>query len=141
MAEITLDGVTFGFELAEIASSITEEEWAEIALVNDVSDQIAAYMDAKSITRTVLAERMGTSRAFVTKVLAGNANMTLKTFAKVLFHLEARPEVKIVSKNDQFQWFGLATNKKCALEVRTETIKQVCPVWEESYKNDVLRAA
>lgn len=141
MAEITIDGVTFGFELAEIANSITEEEWAEIALVNDVSDQIAAYMDAKGITRAMLAERMGTSRAFVTKVLAGNANLTLKTFAKVLFHLEARPEIKIVAQKDQFQWFGLVTNQKCALEVRSEPTKRVCIPWEDSFSRGILSAA
>lgn len=142
MADITIDGVTFSYELAEIASSISEEEWAYMALKNSISDQIAAYMETKGIARVALAERMETSRAFVTKVLAGDANMTLKTLTKILHHLDARPEVKIVAKNDQFQWFGLVTEKKCVLEVRPETTKQEpCTHWQDFFQKELSAAA
>lgn len=102
-----VNGVTFYGKLAEVAATITEEEWAYYRLADSVSDQIAEYMAHAGVNKAELANRMGTSRAFVTKVLSGDANMTLKTFAKILFHLGAKSEVKIIDKRAQVTWFEM----------------------------------
>lgn len=99
-----IDGVTFFGELAETASSINSEDWAYFNLVDSLSDQIAEYMEDTGVSKAELARRLGSSRAFVTKVLAGDANMTLKTFSKVLFHLGAKPEVKIIDQHVKVTW-------------------------------------
>ncbi len=100
-----VNGVTFYGKLAEVAATISEEEWAYYRLADNISDQIAEYMTCVGVSKAELANRMGTSRAFVTKVLSGDANMTLKTFAKILFHLGAKSEVKVIDKRAQVTWF------------------------------------
>lgn len=113
----TVGKVTFSGALAETAANITKEEWAYYDFVDNVSDQIAVFMEANDISKAGLAQKMGTSRAFVTKVLAGDANMTFKTFTKVLSHLEAKAEVKIVPITQEIAWFGLVVSNAPAQEV------------------------
>lgn len=109
-----IGGVTFHGELAEAASSISREEWAYFDLVDSLSDQIAEYMEETGISKAELAKRMGTSRALVTKVLSGDSNMTLKTLSKILHHLGAKPEIKIIGDNDQVTWFKVLGKDKTA---------------------------
>jgi len=106
-----IGNVTFYGSLAESAIGTTDEEWGYYKLVDSVSDQIAEYMEKNSISKSDLAKRLGTSRAFITKLLAGDTNMTLKTISKVLYHLDARPEIKIIPSDDNIRWFGVIQNK------------------------------
>ncbi len=85
--------------LAEGIKAIPEERWAYLEYQNDISDKIAAFMEEHSISKVELARRLKTSRAYITKVLRGNANMTMKTFVSLLFALEAKPDTKIISNN------------------------------------------
>ena len=52
-------------------------------LILGLTEQIVAAMKDLIINRAELASRLGVSRAFVTKLLNGNPNMTLKTMASV----------------------------------------------------------
>jgi transcriptional regulator with XRE-family HTH domain len=103
------DKTIFSGPLAEVLETVPPEEWEYYKLADSVSDQIAAFMKERGISKAELAVRMGTTRAFVTKVLSGDANMTFKTFAKILHHLGARPHVKIVDHADSIRWFGLVS--------------------------------
>lgn len=108
----TVDGVTLYGELADVAAGISPEEWDYYRLADTISDLIAQYMDKHGVTKAELADRMGTSRAFVSKVLVGDANMTLKTLSRLLHHLEAKPEVKIVAKAGTIQWMGMVKGSR-----------------------------
>ncbi len=59
-------------------------EW----LLLDLNEQIHEALTAKRVTRSELAERLGTSRAFVTKLLSGHENVTLKTLIRVASALD-----------------------------------------------------
>jgi transcriptional regulator with XRE-family HTH domain len=50
-------------------------------------------MDEQGVSRAELARRLGTSQAYVTRVLRGNANFTLKTMNKLAFALGLELEV------------------------------------------------
>lgn len=107
--EFERDGVKYFDEFAEYASQITPEEWAYFDLADDVSEQIFAMMKAKGISKAELAKRLGHSRPYVTKVLSGDMNITLKTLAKILYHLDAKGKMKVVDRQAHIQWFGLVT--------------------------------
>ena len=49
----------------------------------DFTEKVCEVMEAKNISRAELAERMGVSRAFVTKILNGTTNFTLKTMVSI----------------------------------------------------------
>jgi transcriptional regulator with XRE-family HTH domain len=66
---------------------------AEEALILDSTELISELMLEKRLTRAELAKLIGKTRAFVTQVLAGNRNMTLRTLADLAFALDARVNV------------------------------------------------
>jgi transcriptional regulator with XRE-family HTH domain len=63
------------------------------ALVVEASEQIARLMAEQSVSKADLARRLNKSRAWVTQLLSGKANMTVRTLAEVVYTLGA--EVKL----------------------------------------------
>ncbi len=59
----------------------------------DFTEALFDAMDRQGISRAELARRLGTSQAYVTRVLRGNANFTLKTMSKLALALEMELEV------------------------------------------------
>lgn len=57
-------------------------------LIFEVTELIAEAMQDKGVTKAELAKRLGKSRSFVTQLLDGTANMTLKTVADVFTVME-----------------------------------------------------
>ena len=66
--------------LTESENSI--EYWTE-TIISDFTSEICRVMEEKNISRTALAEKIGASPAYVTKVLRGNINFTLATMTKL----------------------------------------------------------
>ena len=67
-------------------------------VVLELTEQIAAQMKERGISRSDLAERLGTSRAYVTKLLDGQENMTVKTLVRVANALEMKVGMKLVPR-------------------------------------------
>jgi transcriptional regulator with XRE-family HTH domain len=67
-------------------------------IVLDLTEQIAARLIDTGMRRSELAERLGTSRAYVTKLLDGQENMTLKTLVRVANALEMKVETKFIPR-------------------------------------------
>lgn len=55
------------------------------ALALQASELIFELMEQEGMTKAELAERIGTSRAYVTQVLNGSRNMTIHTLADLAF--------------------------------------------------------
>jgi len=60
------------------------------ALILDSTELISELMHEKGLTRAELAKLIGKTRGFVSQVLAGNRNMTLRTLADLAYALDAR---------------------------------------------------
>ena len=56
-------------------------------LLLDVTESIAALLEKQNVSRAELARRLGKSPAFVTKLLRGDNNFTLRTLSDVFFAL------------------------------------------------------
>ena len=63
------------------------------ALVAEASEAIAKLMAEQKVSKADLARRLNKSRAWVTQLLSGKANMTVRTLAEVVYTLDA--EVKL----------------------------------------------
>jgi transcriptional regulator with XRE-family HTH domain len=107
-----IDQTEFFGPFAKIAASMSEEEWAYSSFASKIADEISEYMEKKGITKAQLADRMGKSRPYITKVLRGDANMTLKTFTSLLHHLGAKGDVHISNKNDGLQWMAVVCKRR-----------------------------
>jgi len=62
----------------------------------ELIDSLVAEMDVKGVSGAELARRMGTSRAWVSRVLAGECNLTAATMGKLAFALGMRVTTQIV---------------------------------------------
>ena len=74
----------------------TEFDFGQLAL--KVAEEIAKKMKEKTISKADLAKRLGTSRAYVTNILKGDANLSLKTLAKLQNALEAKFEFSLTTE-------------------------------------------
>jgi transcriptional regulator with XRE-family HTH domain len=79
------------------------EAWIDGPIV-EFTEDLCRLMKEKDVSRAELAKRIGTSRAYVTKLLGGNANFTLATMVKLAFALEGTLHVHIADKQAITRW-------------------------------------
>lgn len=67
----------------------------------ELSEQIFELMEDKGITEAELARRLGTSRAYVNKVLQGSTNFTIESLVKIGLALDCELKLEFAkSKSD-----------------------------------------
>jgi DNA-binding transcriptional regulator YiaG len=62
-------------------------------LITWIGEAIAAALEDSGMTRAELARKLGTSRAYVTRVLQGSPNLTLRSLADLAWALGSRVSV------------------------------------------------
>lgn len=63
-------------------------------------------MKYREVTKKELAQRLGTSQAYITKIFRGNANFTLASMTKLVQALDGKINVQVLPKEEQVQqWF------------------------------------
>jgi len=70
-------------------------------LVTDTADLVAGLMEQQGVTKAELSRKLGKSRAWVTQLLSGKANMTIRTFAEVTHVLGARVRLAAESQHSK----------------------------------------
>ena len=58
-------------------------------LILDVTEEISELMERKEISKSELAKRLGRSKGYITQILNGRANMTLRTISDVMWALKS----------------------------------------------------
>ncbi len=72
--------------------------WAE-GLKLDFAEEVGRLMQEQKISRAELARRLGTSPAYVTKILHWTANLTLTSMSKIALAFDARVELKLIPRD------------------------------------------
>jgi transcriptional regulator with XRE-family HTH domain len=85
-------------ELFNRAEASTEY-WSEAA-AHELIRELESRMERQGISRAELARRLGTSKAYVTKVLGGNVNFTLATMARLAEALGAELHVHLADRGE-----------------------------------------
>lgn len=67
----------------------------EEGLILEATEAICGAMEKRCMSKAALAGRLGTSKAYVTQLLNGNRNMTLRTFASIAFALNMTPAMAL----------------------------------------------
>ena len=68
----------------ELIHVIHESETYDVEVLRDnVSDQILFWMQRTGVTKSELAQRLGKTRSYVTKILQGNTNFTLESLVQI----------------------------------------------------------
>ncbi len=78
--------------------------FAEEDLIVATTEMICKSMEEKDISRSDLAGRLGKSKAYVSQVLSGSRNLTLRTLAQIAVALDMSPEIHLLSKDQGDNW-------------------------------------
>lgn len=79
---------------------LLDSEVADIGRVKDVfAKALERLMDEEDITRKDLAGRLKVTQPYVTKLLRGDANLSIKTMVKAARAFDSEIDLKIVRKN------------------------------------------
>lgn len=65
-------------------------------LVTEAGEFIARLMQEQGVTKAELARRLGRSRAYITQMVSGSANLTVRTLAEVAYALGAEVKLEAV---------------------------------------------
>ena len=71
-----------------------QHAYAVEGLITDVGELIAELMVSQQVNKAELAQRLGKSRAYVTQLLSGSRNMTIRTLAEVAYKLGAKVKLR-----------------------------------------------
>jgi antitoxin component HigA of HigAB toxin-antitoxin module len=104
--------------LAE-ARETPEYQFESVAF--DLAEELCKIMEAKGISKADLARDMGKSRAWATKLLRGDHNMTLKTVVDVYWRLgyKLKIESELAIKNAGWTESGTAYESKSTITVNS----------------------
>lgn len=80
-------------------------------LLIEVTELLSEVMEKKRISRAQLAAKIGKSKAFVTQLLRGNHNMTLRTIADLFDALEHQVCLKAQPRDEEQQGFDAVAQK------------------------------
>lgn len=86
------------------ASPERERLFTQEQLIVDAAEEIWAAMEAKKLSKVDLATTLGKSKAFVSQVLTGSRNMTLRTLADIAFSLGRRPCIRLLDAHESEAW-------------------------------------
>ncbi|MGH8221176.1 MAG: helix-turn-helix domain-containing protein [Steroidobacteraceae bacterium] len=96
--------------------------WAQAAMRRFVLD-LDRRMRAQSMSRVMLAERLETTPAYVTKVMRGDVNFTLQTMTKLALAVGGKLNVEIVDRDAKWrdlEWHS--EHARCGYAVSRTTV-------------------
>lgn len=75
-----------------------DPEYVAEGLLIDINEQIVRMLTSKEITRTRLAKMLDVSTAYITKLLNGNENLTIKQLVRLAVALDCCVDVAFVPR-------------------------------------------
>jgi transcriptional regulator with XRE-family HTH domain len=76
---------------------------AQERLILDTTEAIVGLLEEEKVSRQELAQRLGKSKGFVSQLLSGERNMTLRTLADLGYVLDRRFSLAAYAGDDQSQ--------------------------------------
>lgn len=80
--------------------------FAQEEFIVDVSEAICEELERQGVSRNDLANKLGKSKSFVSQVLSGARNMTLRTLADIAGAIDMRPNIRLTPRH--INWSGRA---------------------------------
>ena len=102
-------------------------------LLVEATELLTEIMDKRGISRAQLAHKLGKSKAFITQVLRGNHNMTLRTLADLFAAIEYRlvmqamPWQEAISRIPEFDYLNESSCYELALTAYTGLARMSIP--------------
>ena len=71
------------YEVFEQSSVTNRRLLREEELILDVTEALSEMLEEEGVAQTILAQRLGKTKGFVSQILAGGRNLTLRTIADI----------------------------------------------------------
>lgn len=76
-------------------------------LILEVTEALVSALKTAELSKKDLAARLGKSKGFISQLLAGGRNLTLRTIADIALALKMRPKFRLCSEGE---WAGYAVD-------------------------------
>lgn len=86
------------YEAFEASSAKNRRLLRQEELILGVTEAVCEILEREGLTQAELARRLGKTKGFVSQVLAGDRNLTLRTIADIADALELRAELQLVAR-------------------------------------------
>lgn len=93
--------------------------WHEVPVL-EFTEDLLRRMEEQEMSRAELARRMGTSRAYITRLLGGDANFTLMTMVKLSMAVGGALHVHISDQQATTRWQDTLPGEKANPEILEE---------------------
>jgi transcriptional regulator with XRE-family HTH domain len=81
---------------------------AQTRALFDASNILSEAMNSTPMTQKELSKHLGISKGYVSRLLSGSENISLKNLSKILYQLDFELKLSskkiIIQKNDDFSW-------------------------------------
>lgn len=107
--------------------------WVESAKLH-YSVALNKHVQKKGISQTKLADKIGTSPAYITKIFQGDTNFTIETMVKLARAVDGELHIDIVAPKEKEEWAKLiAETKKIPHETPSAWIKSINSKADEQF--------
>lgn len=83
--------------------------WLEVAL-GDFTEDLARRMDDQGVTQAELSRRLRATPAYVSRVMGGSENLSLRTMTKLALALDAKIRIHVADLECATVWRDVFTN-------------------------------
>jgi transcriptional regulator with XRE-family HTH domain len=98
------------------------ESITEGVLLN-INEQIVRLLERNRVTRSELAEKLGVSNAYITKLLNGNENLTIKQLVRLAVALGCTIDVTVLPKRHSLDLFPTMKRQVHRYSVAPDSLK------------------
>ncbi len=90
-------------------SEENQKLYAEEDLILEVTEMIWDKLEKKDLNKAELAQTLGKSKSYISQILSGSRNMTLRTLADIAHALNLKPKFHLLEENETTEWVQVGT--------------------------------
>ena len=109
------------------------ESYLRAGIEIEFTEELCRVMSEQNINRADLARRMGTSPAYITKILNGSVNFTTVTMAKLSKAVGLELRLHLAPKGSETRWFDTLDGGRWQ---RFEAVRSVTPARQDREMED-----
>lgn len=114
------------YELFEQSSDDNRRLLREEALILEVTEAVSAVMQEEGVSKTQLAKRLGKTKGFISQLLSGGRNLTLRTLAGLVEALGYRVTITVSKDRDRM------SVSSASPDLRVSNIESWSAPWAQS---------
>jgi ribosome-binding protein aMBF1 (putative translation factor) len=99
----------------ELARLVRQEE-----LILGVTELVLEKLEGRGVSKSQLASMLGTNKSYITQLLRGSRNMTLRTVSDIFFSLDCKLVIKAIPEGQNDRQFVVTGSR--LLVCRDQTI-------------------